>query len=137
MITANRSMLEFAGVELEDIRGMEYYDLPWWNHSEDLQNRLVFAIGEAYNTGEPIRFSATYSDKREFHHEIDFIIKPIVDGGEVQMFLAMGYNITDLVRTKRALTQREKEIKAFFDYSSDGYFFFTLPMKAHFLFFFS
>ncbi len=42
----------------------------------------------------------------------------------------MGYNITELVKAQKALTERERQISAFFEYSIDGYFFYMLPEGA-------
>lgn len=125
LITANKMLLDFAKVTLQDIHGRAYWELPWWQHSPELQNMLVFTIEKAF-LGETTRFEATHKDYNGDLHELDFIIKPIIKDGEVQHLLAMGYNITDLVNTRKALTRREKQIKAFFDYSDEGYFFFML-----------
>lgn len=130
LFSANETLLKFAGVTLDDIEGMAFNELPWWQHSEDLQNQVVFSIGEAFIRQEPVRFSATHEDKEGELHEIDFIIKPIVEENEVKYFLAMGYNISELVKTQQALTEREKEIEAFFKNSNDGYFFYMLPAPA-------
>lgn len=125
LVSANKSMLDFAQVELDDIIGTVHYELPWWRHSVELQEKMVFAMEHAFY-GETARFAATHVDYNGVLHEIDFILKPISNNGEVELVLAMGYNISDLIATQKALTIREKEIQAFFDNSDDGYFFYML-----------
>jgi diguanylate cyclase (GGDEF)-like protein len=130
LITANKLLLDFARVNIEDIKDLVYWELPWWNHSYELQNMVIFAMEHAF-FGEASRFEATHVDHEGNLAEIDFIVKPILENGEVQYLLAMGYNVTDLVQARKALTKREKQIKAFFEYSNEGYFFYMLlsPME--------
>lgn len=125
LVSANKSMLDFAQIELDDIIGTVHYELPWWRHSLELQEKIVFAMEHAF-CGETARFAATHIDYKGVLHEIDFILKPIINNGEVELVIAMGYNISDLIATQKALTRREKEIQAFFDNSDDGYFFYML-----------
>jgi len=128
LISANKRMLEFAKVELDDIQDMALWDLPWWQHDPDLQNKLLFAINDSY-LGLSSRFNATHKDYLGEEHEIDFIVKPVMKDGDPEYFIAMGYNISDLVSARKELTRRDRRIKAFFNYSSEGYFFFSLPDK--------
>lgn len=126
LISANRALLEFANVKLEDVKDLPYWELPWVEDSPDLKNKLLFGITEAY-MGEVSRFSANYTDQNGELHEIDFIIKPILEDEEPAYILTMGYNITALVQAQKALTKRDRRLKAFFDYSLEGYFFLSLP----------
>lgn len=126
LISANKVMLEFSGVSLDEIRGQALWDMPWLKHDADLQNKLLFAMSDCY-MGESSRFNVSYKRSNGEVHEIDFIVKPIMKGSEPEYFITMGYNITDLVRARKALTERDRRIKAFFDYSSEGYFFLSLP----------
>lgn len=130
LIAANKTLLDFAKVSIEDIEGIAYWDLPWWQHSPELQNKLLFAINDSM-MGQTSRFEASHSDYEGNIHEIDFIIKPVMKDDEAQYFIAMGYNITELVGTREALTRRERQINAFFEYSIEGYIFFALPDSIH------
>jgi len=126
LIAANKILLDFAGVTLNDVKGEALWDLPWLKHDVDLQNKLLFAITDSY-MGESSRFNASYKSATGEVHEIDFIVKPIMIDDEPEYFITMGYNITELVGARKALTERDRRIKAFFDYSSEGYFFLSLP----------
>ncbi len=126
LIAANKIMLEFAGVSFEEIQGEALWDLPWLKHDTDLQNKLLFALTDSY-MGRSSRFNASHKRPNGETHEIDYIVKPVMKDDEPEYFIAMGYNITDLVQARKALTQRERRVKAFFDYSIEGYFFLSLP----------
>lgn len=130
LISANKRMLEFANVKLDDIRGETLWELPWLKHDPELQNKLLFALSDSY-LGGATRFNVSSKDGYGNEAEIDFIIKPVMEDGEPDYFIAMGYNITELVNARKALTERERRIKAFFDYSIEGYFFLSLPDKIH------
>lgn len=73
LISANRALLEFANVKLEDVKDLPYWELPWVEDSPDLKNKLLFGITEAY-MGEVSRFSANYTDQNGELHEIDFLL---------------------------------------------------------------
>ena len=122
---ANKTLLDFSQQKLEDIIGTVYFELPWWQSSDEVLNQLFFAVEQAF-MGEDTRFSAMHVDYNENLHEIDFHLRPIVKNGITKHVLAIGYDITELVSTRKSLTNKEKEIKAFFDSFRDGFFFLML-----------
>ena len=122
---ANKQLLNFSAVHFEHINQLPYWELPWWQNGMSNQNKLMFAVERAFY-GETVRFDATYMKYDGSLHEIDFILKPIYKKEEVISVIAMGYNISDLVKTQRALTRRQRQLDAFFQFSSDGYFFLLL-----------
>jgi diguanylate cyclase (GGDEF)-like protein len=122
---ANKQLLHFSGVHFENIAQRPYWEMPWWQNGIENQNQLMFAVERAF-FGEIVRFGATYSKYDNTLHEIDFILKPLYKRDEVVSVIAMGYNISDLVKTQKALTKRERQLDAFFEFSSDGYFFYML-----------
>jgi len=130
LLYTNKAMLDFTGQERNELIGQPYWDLSIWQHSEEQQNKVLFSIQEAFQK-ESVRFATTHYNVSDEINEIDFIIKAVRDEqGEVSHLIAMGYNITELVNAQKALTSRERQIKAFFDYSIDGYFFYLLPQGA-------
>ncbi|MBS7525651.1 GGDEF domain-containing protein [Fusibacter paucivorans] len=122
---ANKQLLNFSGVHFENINHLPYWELPWWQNGMANQNQLMFAVERAF-FGETVRFDATYTKYDNTLHEIDFLLKPLYKRDEIVSVIAMGYNISDLVKTQKALTRRERQLDAFFEFSSDGYFFFLL-----------
>lgn len=130
LYTANKTVLDFFDVTCKDIRGKSAAELPWWNYSEDKVNEIIFRIGHVFSMEITQRFEVKHYDLEGNEHEVDYLLKPIVIDGEVKYIIAMGYNITKMVIDKKALNQRDKQIKAFFEYSDDGYFFFLTPEAA-------
>jgi len=127
LLYANKALCDFAGIEESTLVGNSYWELPWLKHSEELQNRMVFSFEQAFHGGS-VRFEATFMDSRQGVNEIDFVVKPVLnENEEVELLIAMGYNITDLVHTREALTERERQMNALFESAMDGHFFYMLP----------
>ncbi len=127
LLYANKTICEFAGVDENELVGKPYWELPWLIHSEELQNKMVFSFEQAFR-GEPVRFEAKYLDSKKNENEIDFVVKPIIgEKEEVNLLIAMGYNITDLVHTREALTEKERQMNALFEFAMDGHFFYMMP----------
>ncbi|MFH0738926.1 MAG: PAS domain-containing protein, partial [Candidatus Omnitrophota bacterium] len=40
LIEANRTALEFSGIELSDVINKPFWQTPWWTHSPELQEKL-------------------------------------------------------------------------------------------------
>jgi len=57
LIEANRSALEFGGLEESDVLGKKFWETPWWSHSTELQQRLQEGLQRAL-AGELFRFEA-------------------------------------------------------------------------------
>ncbi len=128
--SANKAVLDFFGLEKDDISGLSAAELPWWNESDDKINEIIFRIGHVFSMEIEQSFEIKHLDLQGKEHEVDYLLKPIKLNGVVSYIVAMGYNITKMVINKKALNQRDRQIKAFFDYSDDGYFFFLTPEVA-------
>ncbi len=119
---ANRTLLKYLNMTMNDILGIPYWDLPVWSHSAELQNKIVFSI-EQMHLGNDVRFETTHLGLDGQLRDIDFIIKPIFDqNNDVDLLIAMGYDVTESKLAESALKRTEKELKMFFDYSVNGYF---------------
>ncbi len=98
LLEANRTALEFAGVEREDVLGRPFWETAWWSHSPELQGRLRAAVGAAAS-GEMVRFEAPWRAADGSLHPVDFSLKPVRDdGGQVVMLIPEGRDIADLKR---------------------------------------
>ena len=127
---ANDALLKFSGVHLEHIKHIPYWDLPWWESGLRHQNKIIFAIERAF-FGETVRFDTTFSKYDGTLHEIDFIIKPLYKRNQIVAVIATGYNITDFVNTQKALTKYQRQLDAFFNSSSEGYFFYLTDFPIY------
>jgi len=95
LIEANRSALEFSGIEASSVLGKSFWETPWWTHSPELQERVRQAVKKVAQ-GEFIRFEATHTAKDGTLHYIDFSLKPVKDEtGKVIFLIPEGRDITE------------------------------------------
>jgi PAS domain S-box-containing protein len=95
MIEVNRSALQFAGIQEQDVLGKLFWDTPWWTHSPDLQDRLREAVRQAAG-GTMVRFEATHPSLTGELAYVDFSLKPVRDEhGNVTLLIPEGRDITD------------------------------------------
>lgn len=128
---ANKTLLSYLNVTMNDVVGVAYWELPLWRHSTELQNKILFSL-EQMHLGNDVRFETTHKDKEGHLRDIDFVIKPIMDiNNEVERLIAMGYDVTESKLAESALKRTEKEMKLFFDYSVNGYFINRLPESIY------
>jgi PAS domain S-box-containing protein len=57
LLEANRTALDFLGLEEADVRGRPFWKTPWWTHSPELQERVRDAVHRG-GAGEFVRFEA-------------------------------------------------------------------------------
>ena len=102
LVEANRSALDFAGVQLSDVVGKPFWETPWWAHSTDEQEHIRSAVRTA-TSGELVRFETTHRATDGTLHTIDFSIKPLKDeAGRVVLLIPQGRDITDRKRAEEA-----------------------------------
>jgi PAS domain S-box-containing protein len=95
MLEANRSALQFVGVDQKDILGKPFWETPWWTHTIEEQQRLRDAIDRA-RRGEFVRMEATHRGTDGELRVIDFSLKPVWDeAGSVIYLIPGGRDITE------------------------------------------
>jgi len=100
LIEANRTALEFSGIELADVINKPFWQTPWWTHSPELQEKLQQAVKKVAR-GEFLRFEATHLDKEGVLHYVDFSLKPVKDeSGKVVFMIPEGRDITESKKTE-------------------------------------
>lgn len=118
----NRTLLNYIGMSEEQVIGLAYWELPLWDHSEELQNKIMFSIEKIY-LGESVEFQTTCPNKEGHMRDIDFYIKPVFDESkEIVMLITMGYDVTESKLKESALARAENELKMFFEFSPNGFF---------------
>jgi two-component system, LuxR family, sensor kinase FixL len=95
VLEANRRSREFGGVESESVTGRYYWELPWWSHSAELQERLRDAIRSAAD-GATVRFEATRPRADGQLATLDFSVRPIMDtAGKTVFLVTESHDITE------------------------------------------
>ena len=120
--SANKKFLDLINEErIEKIYNTPYWEISLWSHSHEVQNRIMFGIEEIYLGGE-VKFETTYLNADGEVRYVEFTIKPIFDEyGEIEMHIAMVYDVTDAKSAESELEQKEKELEIFFNSGLDGY----------------
>src|SRR5271157_1880918 len=67
LMEANRTALDFIGMEAADVTGKPFWETPWFNHSSDIQDQLHTAIKNA-SKGNFVRFETIHSARDGSKH---------------------------------------------------------------------
>jgi PAS domain S-box-containing protein len=109
VLEANRTALEFAGMDESSVIGKPFWDTLWWRHSPEQQAKLQAAVRTAAR-GELVRFEASHAAVDGSPHAIDFSLKPVTDeAGNVVLLIPEGRDITE---RKRAEEERARLVTA-------------------------
>jgi len=104
LLEANRTVLEVAGVERDDVVGRPFWETPWWSHSAAARDDLRAAIRRAAG-GEFVRFETEHVGASGEVFIVDFSIKPIRDdAGHVVLLIPEGRDITEIKRAQQRET---------------------------------
>jgi PAS domain S-box-containing protein len=110
LLEANRTALEFAGLQPKDVIGKPFWETPWWSHSKALQDQLRQAIRTA-RRGEVARFEATHPNRDGHMLHVDVSIKPVKDAsGSVILLIPEGRDITNRVVAEEAKRKLEEQL---------------------------
>lgn len=110
LIEVNRSALEFAGTSHEQVVGRLFWDTPWWNHSQEIQEQIRKAVQTAAS-GQLVRIETTHPVADGTTHTVDFSLKPVRDeSGKVVLLVPEGRDITELKRAEQERGKMEQQL---------------------------
>ncbi|MEF8848164.1 MAG: PAS domain S-box protein [Candidatus Thermoplasmatota archaeon] len=111
LVSANKTSLDYIDCKLSDVKGLKFWNTPWWTHSEKLQKRLKKAISKA-SKGKYISFEATLKVKNDDIITIDFSLRPIRDKkGRIRSLVAGGKNITERKQAEKELKKTKEKLE--------------------------
>lgn len=122
LVEANKTAMQFTGINEQDCLGKPFWNTPWWTHSADMQDKLHGAFIEALK-GDIMQFEVTHPAADGNIHIVDFSLKPVKDElGKIIFLIAEGRDITERKQIENALREQEEKYRAFFNTSRDCVF---------------
>lgn len=105
VVEANRSALEAAGLQPEDVLGKPFEDSGWWAYSSQARERLRETIARAAR-GEASRYDTQVAGADGSLIDVDFSMQPLRDeAGRVVFLIPSGNVITARKATENALRE--------------------------------
>lgn len=117
ILEINRAALEGAGIGLDDIAGLPFWDARWWavsGESREDARQMVLRASE----GEFVRRDVEVYGRASGSETIivDYSLTPIRDSdGRIAFLLPEGRNITDKKRAEAELARRTEELQRLLD----------------------
>jgi PAS domain S-box-containing protein len=120
LIDANRSPLEAAGIELDDVVGKKFWDCYWWSYDPDIQAQLKEAV-ERVAAGEVVRYDVMVRMAGDSRMTIDFMLAPLYDReGRLTHLIPSANDVSDRVASEQQLRSSEDRFRRVFDSTFDG-----------------
>ncbi|HSJ25149.1 MAG TPA: PAS domain S-box protein [Longimicrobiales bacterium] len=120
LLDANRTALDFAGADLDDVVGQPFWETPWWRASPDEQVALRRAVRQAA-AGGFVRYDVVLEGADGLARTLDFSLKPVHgDDGGVAMIIAEARDVTEAKWAERALRVSEAKFAGIIGISSDA-----------------
>ncbi len=111
MIEANKTALEFAGITLDEVKGIPFWDTHWWSHDTSAKQRLEEAIKRAAK-GEFVRYEDVVQDAKGNRITIDFSLRPVYnEEGQVSLLIPEGREIQEQLNIRQALEESERRFR--------------------------
>jgi len=111
VIQANRTALDYIGVDEEKVRGLPFWQCPWCGGDPEIGERFRHAVGEAA-AGKVVRLEAELAGTGLRCRTFDFQLHPIRDdAGRVVMLLPEGRDITEQKEAQVQLRETEESLR--------------------------
>lgn len=120
LLDANRSSLDFIGMELPDVANKPFCETPWWRGCKVSREALEDAIRRGAS-GEFSRFEARLTSADGNITEVDFSLTPIVgECGTVAFLVPEARDITEIKNAANALHETEARLRLACDAAEIG-----------------
>lgn len=122
LIDVNRTALERAGIQRQDVIGKPFWETPWWTHDAEQQQRLRQAIQRVAAGGHD-RFESTHPAPGADVGYFNFFLAPISDAaGQVVYLVSEAHDITARRQVEQTLHAAEQRFRAISEGSMLGVF---------------
>lgn len=112
LLEANRSLLEFGGLEEKAVLGKLLWDTPWWAHSEAARQELRQAVAEAAG-GKFMRYEVEVQGAHGRRATLDFSLKPVQDEfGHVTHIVPEGRDVSARKQAEQAQDEHAHRLAA-------------------------
>jgi PAS domain S-box-containing protein len=113
VIEVNRTALDFAGMEINAVKGIKIWEANWWVDKKFNEIKLKDSLLKA-SSGDFVRYETeikSHFGKKAF---IDFSIKPVFDDdGKVDVLIAEGRDITEIKKYRDELNASRNQLEIF------------------------
>ena len=122
LLEANRAPLDALGVRLEDVRGLPFWDCPWWTHDAAAQARIREACLRAA-AGATLRYDIAVRLAGGRRMTLDFQIAPLRDAkGGITHLIPSATDVTARVAAEDALADSAMRLRLAQDAAEIGVF---------------
>ncbi|MDY6937046.1 MAG: chemotaxis protein CheB [Cyanobacteriota bacterium] len=112
LLEANQTMLDFGGIERDEVVGQPFWEACWWKISPETQAQLRGAIARAAG-GEFVRYEVEIWGHQNRASAIDFSLRPIFDEfGNVTLLIPEGRDISERKQQELQLKLLERAVDA-------------------------
>ena len=119
IIFVNNTPLELIGKKLEEIEGLLFYETPWWDYSEKVEESLRRDI-ELCASGKSLAHEVQINSLNGLIW-IDFSMHPVYDSnGKVKYLVPEGRDISNIKNTKKALSNEKNRFMTLTENSPFG-----------------
>ncbi|HCU68739.1 MAG TPA: hypothetical protein DGF30_05835 [Desulfomicrobium sp.] len=117
LLSANRSALEWVGVDAERVIGKPFWEGPWWPDRAEAE-ALLRQVIERVRDGETIRREITHVDAAGREAFFDFTASPFRDeNGRVVNIIVEARDISELKHKQQAVEESERRFRTIFESS--------------------
>lgn len=110
LLDANRTSLEYIGIEREAVIGKPFWETPWWTHQPEVQRQIQDGVKEAAR-GETVRFETSHPAADGSVRAFDFSLRPLRDQqGEIIYLIPEGRDISERKEMEQALQRSEERL---------------------------